>query len=418
MLIANYGAPQTAEQADSGATSNEPVDSASNDTLHSEKPAAYMHTSLSDTPESPEKLAGNLSNLTLEAQLGDDIVLEDPPNNDDEDPLDAQNPLSLAEPEGVEAPALHLSNTEKPQDDQDEPSDLMNWRPITQDNAKEMSDKLNEFIKSSFHGHGWTRVSSLGEVVLTRVRFMVGTLNLISGMDMALTNASLTAAVVFGWGEWAARQVRKWIRGYQKYGNLPTNVYGTWNESVMEDEDLSAAIRGWMRGKGKYVQARDLIDFFGEAAAEQYSRLVNRAPSLRTAQRWMHRMGHSWSKERRGQFADGHERDDVGHYQENVYIPKWIELERRMRSWDADGKEIPRKLNEGERGVVVWFHDESTFYAHDRRTTRWIHESETAGICKKGEGVSLMVADFASTDYGWLRSRPGSPGAAEGEILK
>ncbi|KAL5633413.1 hypothetical protein ACGC1H_003789 [Rhizoctonia solani] len=55
---------------------------------------------------------------------------------------------------------------------------------------------------------------------------------------------------------------------------------------------------------------------------------------------------------------------------------------------------------------------ESTFYAHDRRLTRWIHEQETARLFKKGEGVSLMVADFVSADYGWLRSWPVPPMAA------
>ncbi|KAG8726390.1 hypothetical protein FRC11_000237, partial [Ceratobasidium sp. 423] len=162
--------------------SNEPVDSASNDTLHHEEPTTYMHTSSSNTPESPKKLTGNLSNLTLEAQLGDNIVLEDPPNDNDEDPLNAQNPLSLTEPEEDEVPALHLSNTEEPadaqnpssltepeedeapalhlsdteepKDNKDKPSDPMKWRPIPWDEAKEMSYKLNKFITSSFHGHG------------------------------------------------------------------------------------------------------------------------------------------------------------------------------------------------------------------------------------------------------------------------
>ncbi|QRW01226.1 DDE family endonuclease [Ceratobasidium sp. AG-Ba] len=284
-LSSKGGAGQTAEQANLDVSSNKPINSGSNDTLHREEPATYAHIPSSDTPESPNKLAENMNNLALEAQPGDDIVLEDPPNNDDEDSVDAQNPSSLTEPEGDEAPELHLSNTEVLEDDIDEPSDPTKWRPIPQDEAKAMSDKLNAFIKSSFHGHRRARVSSLGEVVLTRVRFMVGTLNLIAGMDMTLTNASLTAAVVFGGGN-----------GQRD---------NTWNELVMEDEDLSAAIRDWMRDKGKYVQARDIIDFFGVTGAERYSWLIDRAPSLHTAQRWMHRMGYSWMKERRGQFADG-----------------------------------------------------------------------------------------------------------------
>ena len=59
------------------------------------------------------------------------------------------------------------------------------------------------------------------------------------------------------------------------------------------------------------------------------------------------------------------------------------------------------------RPVVVWVHDESIFYANDRRTVRWVHKSETATLRAKGEGASLMVADFVSADYGWLRLADG-----------
>ena len=45
------------------------------------------------------------------------------------------------------------------------------------------------------------------------------------------------------------------------------------------------------------------------------------------------------------------------------------------------------------------------FYAHDRRKRRWIHKDEKAKPYAKGEGHSLMVADFVSVDYGWMASR-------------
>ena len=57
--------------------------------------------------------------------------------------------------------------------------------------------------------------------------------------------------------------------------------------------------------------------------------------------------------------------------------------------------------------VIVWFYNESTFYAHDRRKKRWVHFSEKAVLRKKGEGASLMVSDFVSADYRWLQSPDG-----------
>ncbi|QRV83689.1 DDE family endonuclease [Ceratobasidium sp. AG-Ba] len=318
-LSSKVGAGQTAEQANLDASSNEPIDSGNKDTLHHKEPAAYAHIPLSNTPESPDKLAENMNDLALEAQPEDDIVLEDPPNNDDEDPLDAWNPSSLAEPEGDEALEIHHSDTEVLEDDIDEHSAyIQSWRSSTHSGTV----------------YGW-------DFELDRR----------DGYDLYQRIFDSGSGVwLGGMGSATSLQVDSRV---PKEGDLPTNVYGTWNESVMEDEDLSAAIQDWLRDKGKYVQARDIIDFFGVARVEQYSRLIDRAPSL----------------QRRSQFADGHERDDVKHHQEHVYIPEWTRLERRMRSWDADGKEVAPQLEEGERPVVVWFHDESTFYAHDRRTT-------------------------------------------------
>ncbi|QRV83075.1 DDE superfamily endonuclease [Ceratobasidium sp. AG-Ba] len=406
-LLSKQGAQKQVEQElDSDLGEDVSAASSSKVTLDDQPPIEHTQTQLNHTIE-------NLKDLALDPSLEHDIVLEDPPD-DEEDPPDDRNPRSLADPEGDEASALPPIDSQESQDDSSpaDATEKTNRKPIPHDEAKVMVSELNKIIESSFHGHGARRISTLGDVVLRRLRLMTGTLNLIIVKEMKLIEASQLAAVVCGRGDWAARQVRVWIRAYQKELKLPTYVNSTWGESVIEDEDLSAAILQWLRDRGKYVQARDIIDFFGTDTAAEFSCLIDAPPLLRTAQRWMYRMGYTWMKERRGQFADGHERDDVKDYRTNYYVPEWIKLERRMRSWDSEGNEIPPKLAEGERVVVVWFHDESTFYAHDRRLTRWVHETETAGIYKKGEGVSLMIADFVSADYGWLRLRPKSPSAA------
>ncbi|KAF8601302.1 hypothetical protein BDV93DRAFT_446005 [Ceratobasidium sp. AG-I] len=224
-------------------------------------------------------------------------------------------------------------------------------------------------------------------------------------MDCGLTKASWFAAKSIGRGPWAARQARRWIRQFRTTEELPPNLYGKWNPSVIEDEDFAIAVKEHLWCQGKYAQAQDVLEFFQTPGAREFSYLIDAPPSLRTAQRWMHRMGYTWMKERRGQFADGHERADLVEYRMKHYVPEWMRAELRMRSWD-NGKEIPPLLEAGERVVVRWFHDESTFYAHNRRQTRWVHESETAALHKKGEGVSMMVADFVSGDYGWLRRCP------------
>lgn len=43
----------------------------------------------------------------------------------------------------------------------------------------------------------------------------------------------------------------------------------------------------------------------------------------------------------------------------------------------------------------------------------WFHKDAAPKPYKKGEGLSLMVADFVSADFGWLRSADGSESARE-----
>jgi hypothetical protein len=81
-------------------------------------------------------------------------------------------------------------------------------------------------------------------------------------------------------------------------------------------------------------------------------------------------MGFTWMREHTGQFSDRHKQDNVRYYQEKYYVPEWMKLKPRMQSWDSEGQVIPPKLNEGEQHVIVWFHNESIFYAHDQQLTQ------------------------------------------------
>jgi len=58
-------------------------------------------------------------------------------------------------------------------------------------------------------------------------------------------------------------------------------------------------------------------------------------------------------------------------YCNHVFLPAIQELECLMPKWDTnDAGElvcIMPDLDEGEKEVKLWFHDESTFYANDMR---------------------------------------------------
>jgi len=137
--------------------------------------------------------------------------------------------------------------------------------------------------------------------------------------------------------------------------------------------------------------------------------------SLTTARRWMTKLGCSWTDTPSGQYVDGHEREDVVNYQQNVFLPAWFAKEPRLRVWKEGNMDKSASVSVDERQSVFWVHDETIFYVHDRRERRWVPDTETAVPKPKGEGVSLMISDFASADYGWRlpmeRSSLGSPSA-------
>ena len=74
------------------------------------------------------------------------------------------------------------------------------------------------------------------------------------------------------------------------------------------------------------------------------------------------------------------------------------ELEWNLRVWKDGIEEVTVNADKDqlEPRTVIWWHDESTFYAHDRREVYWVHTDETAVPRQKGEGASLMIADFVS----------------------
>jgi hypothetical protein len=123
----------------------------------------------------------------------------------------------------------------------------------------------------------------------------------------------------------------------------------------------------------------------------------------------MKKLEYCWAKDPKGQFVDGHERDDVVAYQQEIFLPAWAAIKEKTRDWschDRDG-DYPHLASPQEQRTVVWWHDESTFYANERCKTQWVHKSETAVPYAKGEGPSQMVADLISADYRWLRSPDG-----------
>jgi hypothetical protein len=173
---------------------------------------------------------------------------------------------------------------------------------------------------------------------------------------------------------------------------------------MLDNEDLAQAINLHLQSLGLWIRAQDVVDFVKCPETMAHFGL-KKLISLSTATRWMKHFGYRWTISPGGQYVDGHERRDIVEYRQKNFLPRWMSIEERTRKWKED--RVEEEIDErpqNDRPVVVWFHGESTFYANDRRKLRWVHKNETAVPRPKGEGASLMVADFVSADYGWLHS--------------
>ncbi|KAI6013126.1 hypothetical protein BKA83DRAFT_4007318, partial [Pisolithus microcarpus] len=71
---------------------------------------------------------------------------------------------------------------------------------------------------------------------------------------------------------------------------------------------------------GKYSCAMDIVDYLEDPVIQKWHGL-KKTVSLLTAQQWLRKLGYWWKKEKRGQYSDGHERSDVVHCHQNIFLP-------------------------------------------------------------------------------------------------
>lgn len=218
--------------------------------------------------------------------------------------------------------------------------------------------------------------------------------------------SSLIATKFLGRGGYFAKSLRRWSLAFiLNRDKLPDKRLFSGSISRLQDEDIESDATMHLQGIGKYVSAMDLVRYFQQDDVQQCHGF---AISLATAKRWMKRMGMRWTKTPKGQYVDGHERPDVVEYRQRTYIPRRFGSHLPSRTWTEETVGDHVIPSPSHQHVIYWHHDETTFMQNDRRQVRWVAKDEKPVPQPKGEGSSLMVADFVSADYGWLRSPDGN----------
>ena len=126
--------------------------------------------------------------------------------------------------------------------------------------------------------------------------------------------SSELAAQSAGKGPWLARKLCEWTHALiHDETDIPIHSYGKFNSSILKDKDLAEEIHLHLQSLVPYIKATDIIQYLNTPEVKQ--RLNLKKPILEcTAQRWMHCMEYRWKKTPKGQYADGHEQEDVVAY--------------------------------------------------------------------------------------------------------
>jgi len=121
-------------------------------------------------------------------------------------------------------------------------------------------------------------------------------------------------------------------------------------------------------------------------------RRIKRALSSRSARAWLLKLGWNWKEVKKGVYKDGHEREDVKEYRDQVFLPRMQALQTTMIEWDGDLQQVPKNYASNKPTVFIT-HDECTFDSNEGRKRIWIHNN-TVPIRKKDRGQGLHVSDY------------------------
>ena len=282
----------------------------------------------------------------------------------------------------------------------------------TVDKALDIWNDQDRLQRSSVTLSALSKNTNFDAILRARLTGMFGVLNLYLDPDLQYTwrKASVMVSKIEGKGVNHARMLRQWILKFIQSEELPQPHYSHSRWTVLDDEDISEFLQLQIMAqtKGQYLSASNIVEVVAsEAVQEKFSLSGISKPTIseRTARRWLHKLNWRFGPTQHGMYLDGHERPDVVAYRK-AFVERWQEYEKRFHLWDNDGNELPKPngfpVPGGKFRLILVTHDESTFYQNDLRKTNWAHASNKATPRQKGDGQSIMVSDFLTSEWGHL----------------
>ncbi|KAH9893895.1 uncharacterized protein BXZ73DRAFT_95263 [Epithele typhae] len=206
-------------------------------------------------------------------------------------------------------------------------------------------------------------------------------------------------ALLYGKGSARAKVLRQWTYAFiRDRHDLPFETQGVCSKvSLLElNTLLKSAVMEKLLGVGMNVWALDLVEYLSDPAVKDEFGIKIKV-SLASAHVWMSELRFQWKKAPSDQFVDGHKREDVVEYRQNVFLQQLKEVDHMIPQFNSTDSCYlpffgPCIVGPQLQPLVVLFHDKSTFYAHNRREVRWQECGKTPRPQKKEEAHVLLRA--------------------------
>lgn len=128
----------------------------------------------------------------------------------------------------------------------------------------------------------------------------------------------------------------------------------------------------------------------------------------RTVRHWLSKLGWQYGKQKNRMYIDGHKHQDIVEYRQ-AFVGRFKEYEQWFHAWDNVGNELPCPSGFTMPRAIGCFqhilitHNKSTFYQNNQQKIYWACSGSGAPK-PKAEGVSLMVSDFLTLEWGHLHN--------------
>ena len=203
-------------------------------------------------------------------------------------------------------------------------------------------------------------------------------------------------------GRTLARRIRALFRHYQTFGGLlaKTRKGKKKGSSYLDNKDVFQGCKGWLLQQELGTITPN--NFRIAINIEILPRLLiscGKGISCACTYRWLSRLGFYKSEVKKGVYVDGHEREDVIAYRQEVFLPEMAKLDLYTRQYtkrdDGTWQVIKPLLPPSVKPHVIYYHDESCFYGHDYKKIIWLDSiTKQQKMLGKSKGKLIHVSDF------------------------